>query len=154
MSNQPETSARRPRWLPAVAAAAAVAAVAGGAAILLNRPDASVTADALELRLPGATMSMCIPFSVGDLATMAPAFAGTVTALDDERVVLRVDRWYAGGNSAEVVLQAPEPTALLGEIDFEEGKQYLITAEDGTVNLCGFSGEATPELETAFEQAF
>jgi hypothetical protein len=34
------------------------------------------------------------------------------------------------------------------------GEQYLITATDGNVNYCGFSGPSTPELRSAFEEAF
>ncbi len=37
---------------------------------------------------------------------------------------------------------------------FRVGERYLVTATDGTVNGCGFSGPATPELERAFEEAF
>jgi hypothetical protein len=149
---------RRPRWLPAVAAAAGVAAIAGGGALIAaNRADPPTSVDALELRLPdNTTMGMCIPFSVDQLAEMSPAFAGTATDVTGDTVVLRVDRWYGGGDASEVVLVAPDPDtiSLAGGIEFQEGERYLITAAEGTVNYCGFSGEATPELEAAFEQAF
>jgi hypothetical protein len=44
--------------------------------------------------------------------------------------------------------------ALIDGFDFEVGQQYLITAAEGTVNFCGYSGPATPELTAAFDQAF
>ena len=153
---QPPVRKNRPGWLPVLAGAAAVAAVAAGGVLLANRPDARAGGDALELSLPaGDTMGMCAPFAVDVLADMSPAFAGTAVDVSGERVVLDVDRWYAGGDTSRVVLNAPPSDVLLGgQIDFREGERYLITAADGTVNVCGFSGEATPELEAAFEQAF
>jgi len=52
-------------------------------------------------------------------------------------------------------LVAPEGMeALIGGVTFEPGQQYLITATDGVVNYCGFSGPATPELQALFDQAF
>jgi hypothetical protein len=39
-------------------------------------------------------------------------------------------------------------------VPFEAGGQYLITAYDGNVNYCGFSGPSTPELRSAYEEAF
>ncbi len=39
-------------------------------------------------------------------------------------------------------------------MQFRDGGQYLITASGGTVNGCGFSGPATPDLTRAFEEAF
>jgi hypothetical protein len=44
--------------------------------------------------------------------------------------------------------------ALIAGFPFEVGAQYLITAYDGNVNYCGFSGPSTPEFRAAFEQAF
>jgi hypothetical protein len=153
---QPPAPEHRPRWLPILAGAAVVAAVAVGGVLLVNRPDAPAGGDALELALPATdTMGMCVPFSVDVLADMSPAFAGTAVDVSGNRVVLDVERWYTGGDAAQVVLNAPPSGVLLGgQIDFREGERYLITAAEGTVNVCGFSGEATPELEAAFEQAF
>jgi len=33
------------------------------------------------------------------------------------------------------------------------GQKYLITAAEGNVNFCGYSGPATPELTAAFDAA-
>ena len=54
-----------------------------------------------------------------------------------------------------MILNAPQGMeALIAGIPFEVGGQYLITAYDGNVNYCGFSGPSTPELRAAYEQAF
>jgi hypothetical protein len=98
------------------------------------------------------------------------AFAGTVTAvsdrtvptLSDMTVTLRVDHWYKGGTADVVTLttltsHALTPTTSAGVedgVEFVQGKRYLVTATNGTVNGCGFTGEATPELEKAFAEAF
>ena len=103
----------------------------------------------------GDAMAMCMEFDPALLAEMPLAFEGTATAVEGERVTLEVDRWFKGGDAAEVALVAPAGLeALIGGINFEEGKQYLVSATDGTVNYCGFSGEATPELRAGFEAAF
>ena len=103
----------------------------------------------------GDAMAMCMAFDPAFLADMPIAFEGTATAVDGERVTLEVDRWFKGGDAAEVALFAPAGfEALIAGINFEEGRQYLISASDGTVNYCGFSGEATPELRAGFEEAF
>ena len=100
-------------------------------------------------------MAMCMAFDPAFLAEMPIAFEGTATAVDGERVTLDVDRWFTGGDAAEVALVAPAGfEALIAGITFEEGRQYLVSASDGTVNYCGFSGEATPELRAGFEAAF
>jgi hypothetical protein len=110
----------------------------------------------LTLTAPGEDIAqMCIQFSVEELARAQVAFEGTVTSVDGSTVVLDVDRWFRGGDASEVALDAPTGMeALIGGIPFDEGETYLITAYDGTVNYCGFTGPATPELRAAFEAAF
>lgn len=98
----------------------------------------------------------CPVFDLAVLADMSHAFAGTATSMGDGAVVLAVDRWYAGDESADSV-RVTAPTgleALIAGIPFEVGQRYLITATDGTVNYCGYSGPATPELTGAFDTAF
>jgi hypothetical protein len=100
-------------------------------------------------------MAMCIVFSVEELAKAPVAFEGTVSSVEGETITLDVDRWFKGGDASQVVLHAPAGMeALIAGIPFEAGSQYLITAYDGNVNYCGFSGPSTPELRTAYEQAF
>jgi hypothetical protein len=102
----------------------------------------------------GAAAS-CIVFDPTILAGMPQAFAGTVRAVDGQTVSLSIDRWYAGGDATSATLNAPTGmVGLTGGVDFEVGQNYLITATDGNVNFCGYSGPATPELTAAFAQAF
>lgn len=43
---------------------------------------------------------------------------------------------------------------VAGEPQFEVGSSYLITAAQGTVNFCGYSGTSTPDLVAAFDTDF
>jgi hypothetical protein len=146
------------RWAPAAAAAALVVVAAIGVGALRGGgtdPDV-VAGPPLELTLGAQDpMAMCLAFDVAILAEMPVAFEGTVTAVDGDRVTLTVDRWFEGGDAAEVTLIGPAGLeALIDGIAFAKGSQYLITATDGQVNYCGFSGASTPGLRAAFEQAF
>ena len=149
----------RRTWTVAVAAVAAlVLAVAGGIA-LTGGDDTPPVADAPPFELDAGEedlLAMCIVFSPEELERSAEiAFEGTVTAVDGPTVTLTVDTWFRGGDAAEVVLNAPQGMeALIGGIPFTAGNQYLISALDGNLNYCGFSGPSTPELRQAFEQAF
>ncbi len=111
---------------------------------------------ALELSAgEGEGMMSCLPFDSERLAEMPVAFEGTVTEVDGERITLDVDRWFKGGTSDEVVVVGPQGLeALIGGISFDVDEQYLISATNGQVNYCGFSGQATPELTAGFEAAF
>lgn len=158
-NSEPTPSPRR-TWTVAVAALAAlVLAVAGGLALTSDDDTPPVaTAGPLQLTAGGEDlMASCIVFSVEELDRVAEiAFAGTVTAVDGPAITLSVDAWYRGDDDAgEVVLNAPEGMeALIGGIPFTVGGEYLISAQGGSVNYCGFSGPATPEYRDAFEAAF
>lgn len=152
-------SAHRRRLRTAVGVAAAAIVAVGGAVVVVNSgdDDADVTAGPpIELSLGDSNvMSSCIAFDVAVLADMSPAFAGTTTAVEGETVTLTVNRWYTGGDADTVVLRgAAGSPALIDGFEFEIGRQYLITAAEGNVNFCGYSGPATPELSSAFETAF
>ena len=101
-------------------------------------------------------MSSCLRFDVAILRDMPVAFAGTVTKLTDETVTLDVDRWYTGGTADRVTVSVPDTqtSIALDGVQFVDGKRYLLTATNGTVNGCGFSGPVTPELDQAYAQAF
>lgn len=150
---------RRRRGMLLGIAAAAVVAI-GGAAIVANRSGSDSTkvtaSPPIELSLGDSnTMSSCMVFDVALLADMSPAFAGTATSVDGETVTLTVDRWYTGGDAATVVLNgAAGSPALIDGFEFEVGQKYLITAAEGNVNFCGYSGLATPEFTAAFDAAF
>jgi len=151
---------RRRRWSIAVAGVAVAALAVVGVAALTGGDDTEqpevAAGPPLELSLgAGDSLSSCMVFSVEELARAPLAFEGTVTASDAGIVQITVDRWFKGGDAQTVELVAPEGMeALIAGIDFVVGEPYLVTAYDGTVNYCGFSGPATPELRAAFEQAF
>ncbi|MDP3713392.1 MAG: hypothetical protein Q8R60_13030 [Mycobacteriales bacterium] len=151
------TRTRRPALL-AGAASLAVAAALGG--VLLTQTDSgtssSPTTLALDLAGGDGAIASCMMFDVAFLKDMSPAFAGTATEVTDDSVTVEVDRWYAGGDADQVVLSRPDgaSSAALDGVAFEQGKRYLITAAQGTVNGCGYSGLATPDLEKSFDEAF
>jgi len=156
----PITARRRRNWMVLGGVAAAAVVAIGGAVIVGNRGGDGGTQVAagppLELSLgDSGVMSSCIIFDVAILSDMSPAFAGTATSVDGSAVTLTVDRWYTGGDADTVELQGSSGSpALIDGFEFVVGQQYLITAADGTVNFCGYSGLATPELTAAFEAAF
>jgi len=151
---------RRPAWwaagIAAVAAVAAAVFVFGGSSV----PDGGGSpggndATTLPLSMPVTPEARCRAFDVAVLRTMQVAFEGTVTATDGERTTLTVDRWFTGGDADRVTIDVPDgrTSESLG-IEFRSGARYLVTATDGTVNGCGYSGPATAELESAFADAF
>jgi hypothetical protein len=155
----------RTRWL--ASAAALVLAAAGITGVLVAR-DAHRTISTYPPRTVALTVaggdgpvaSSCIQFDVQFLRDMPVAFAGTVTAATDQQVTLSVDHWYHGTaeqRRAGVVTVSPPgatTSVALDGVEFTEGKHYLVAATNGTVNGCGFSGPADPQLKAAYEQAF
>lgn len=151
-TTRPAVERRRLQLIGAVAAALVV--VVGAASIIgglgaSDAPPLVLTADGSE------AMAMCLVFDPATLAEMSPAFAGTVTDLTDIAATLEVDRWYTGGDAGTVEIRyTPGFEALIGTPVLEVGQRYLITATDGAVNGCGYSGLATPEYQAQFEEAF
>jgi hypothetical protein len=147
---------RRRVWM--AAAAAAVVAVIAGVALAGSDDDGAPVASGppLELSLGASdTMSSCLPVDADLLADMPVAFAGTATEVEGEEVTLAVDEWFVGGKAGTVVLRGQAGMeALIDGFAFEEGAEYLVSASEGAVNFCGFSGPATAELRTLYEDAF
>ena len=150
-TSKPRVKPERFRLIGALAAALVV--VIGGAALFGGLGPAAAP---LVLTANGSdAMASCLPFDVANLGGMSPAFGGTVTELTDSIATLEVDRWFAGGDADIVEIQyTPGFEALIGTPALEVGQRYLITASDGVVNGCGYSGPASPEYEAAFEQAY
>jgi hypothetical protein len=162
-----ELAARRrsPSLIP-LAAAMLVAVVigtivvlSGGERVADSPSGGAATAQeqtSLDLSLPSSGVAgSCIVFDVEFLAEMPVALAGTVTAIQPRRITLDVDHWYRGGDADVVTIAVQDSgSAALDGVDFRQGERYLVTATDGVISGCGFSGPATPELEQAFEQAF
>jgi len=132
------------------------ASLLAGAMLLAACADSEDQPEQIELSAGGGvTMMSCLPFDPAYLADMPLAFRGTATEVTGDVVTLKVDHWFRGGDAEEVVLRAPQGLeALIDGIAFETDREYLISATDGQVNYCGFSGEVTPELEAGFEAAF
>ena len=160
----PTTPPRRSssRRLALAGGAGLVAAAAVTAGVLVwggdDAPPPAAARTTLELELPSSdAMASCLAFDEAFLATMPVAFAGTVVTDSDDEVVLDVDRWFTGGDADRVRLDSPgggAAVALGYGVEFSEGERYLVTAADGTVNGCGFTVPATPDVEAAFERAF
>jgi hypothetical protein len=153
-SSTTQPPAQRSRLGVLTAAAAALVVVIGGTALLGGLG----TSDEVPLALTagaGDPTAMCLVFDVATLAEMSPAFAGTVVELTDTVATLEVDRWFTDGDAGVVEIEyMPGFEALIGTPSLEVGQRYLITASDGVVNGCGYSGLATPEYEASFEEAF
>lgn len=149
----------RARWLLGVAAALLV--VAGVAAAVVAGDGGSDSDDvasgpALELSLgAGDAMASCLAPEAAFLAEMPVAFAGTATEVGEDSVTLEVEEWYTDGDAELVELQAMGgQVALTAGFEFAAGERYLVSATDGTVNFCGFSGPAEPELQALYDEAF
>lgn len=151
---------RRNQRLPLLAAAAVLVVAGVVGAIALTGGDDPASSPPLALSVPdagGAALSSCLAFDPAVLAGMELAFDGTAVAVEPGTVTLEVTRWYQGGTAETVALSVPGGGDAFVNIDgvaFEQGERYLISASDGTVNFCGFSGPWSPELEAGFQQAF
>lgn len=147
------------RWhKPSILIAAAAAVVALGIGGVLasgggdTAPAKAKTSIALKSAGGGPSSASCIRFSVDILKDMPVAFAGTASAVTQDAVTLTVDHWYRGGTADLVTIATPVTSAGPGE--FVQGKKYLVTATGGTVNGCGYTGEASADLQKYFEEAF
>lgn len=118
--------------------------------------DDAAPAGTLALTADGSVAGKCAVPSAETLATFDTAFEGTVTSVSDGTATLSVDEWYAGDEAATVTVEAPSKALedLLMAVDFQEGRTYLVSATDDRVTLCGFTAEASPELESLYSEAF
>jgi hypothetical protein len=164
------TDRPRRRWaVPALAAAATVVAVGLGLVLAgTGGDDGGELADApIVTAAPGKlkvlelstgtedVTATCMAITPQLIVEMPVAFKGTVDSSEGGIVTLTIDRAYQGTDAQVATLVAPEGLeALIGGVAFVPAQQYLITATDGVVNYCGFSGPATPELQALFDQAF
>ncbi|WP_166137006.1 flagellar basal body-associated FliL family protein [Nocardioides ochotonae] len=176
MSDDPTTETRQDgtrnrstlTWL--VAAAALVVIGGAGALMLTNDegepavPAAQESIEPTDETAPVTTLTAAAPPAdarcgvptAALLAQQQVAFQGTVQEVAEDVVVLVPSLFYAGEASELVEVQVPpqELTGLLQAVPFEEGENYLVSATDGRVSLCGLSGPATPELLELYVEAF
>lgn len=119
--------------------------------------DATPGASTMELTADSTTAGKCMVPNAGTLANLDTAFEGTVTDLGDGTATLSVDQWYAGDDQTDTVtVTAPsaELQDLLMAVDFQAGRTYLVSAQDGQVTLCGFTAEKSGRLESIYAKAF
>lgn len=153
--SSPAAPSSRRRLVAITGVAAAIVAIAIVVAVASGGGSTKKSQLTLALPTPRPGQS-CIQFSTDQLAQAADAFAGTVTAVGDNSVTVAVDHWYkASGTKADVVLLSADsaPGSELG-VQFAAGQHYLVSATDGQVNGCGFSGEDSADLKAAFDTAF
>jgi hypothetical protein len=160
-------------WL---AGAAAVAVIAGGGFAVASSmggddpagPQAAdkptptqtptSTADPVVVTLQAPTVdAKCAAPSPEILGQFDTVFSGTVTAVDGDVVTLRPDEVFAGDSADEIdiVGAGPDPRALGGQVTFEVGQTYYVSATGGQVSACGYSGATSDsDLEQLYDVAF
>lgn len=109
----------------------------------------------LTLADRGLVAAACVEPTPDLLRRHELAFEGTVTAKQGDRVDLQVDHWYRADTADrpdEVRLTNDE--AYAEATVFEVGGHYLVTAEGGTVPVCGGTTEATETARELFRAAF
>ena len=152
-------------WLVAAAAVLLIAGVSTFA--LLQRADDDVpTADpsgepadpatVTSLTAPAETSAKCAVPTADILGQQELAFDGVVDDVSAGMVTLRPRIFYAGEPTDLVRVEAPPEVleGLLLAVQFEVGGRYLVSAADGQVSVCGYSGAWSPELEQLFVEAF
>jgi hypothetical protein len=166
---QQSTELRRRGPLAWLVAAAAVAGIAGGgyAAVSSMQDNGGVQQAGpstspvdepvvVTLEAPTTLPAKCAVPTPEMLGNAEVAFAGTVTAIDGNTVTLAPTETYAGqsADEIEVVGLRPDVRLLGGQPEFVVGGTYLVSATGGQVSACGFSGEASPELQSLYDLAF
>jgi hypothetical protein len=143
-------------WL--VAAAAVLLIAGSGVFARVNRdhhasPAAGQTVT--QLGLPTAH-GRCILPNVGVLRSQTIAFRGTLTTLGPGAATFRVERWFKGGPTdlARVAAPATDLAPLVSGASLRVGGSYLVSAHDGTVTECGFTGPDTGRLSSLYLQAY
>ncbi|WP_189667841.1 hypothetical protein [Promicromonospora soli] len=150
----------RPRRRVVFALAAAVLVTSGvGTTIALGplAPERTPqAAQVMTLQLPdGSLAPACAEFELAFLQGMPVAFQGEVVDVGDTSAVLKVDRWFRGGQDDVTTVRVSKPGPEMSEgVEMTQGKTYLVSAQDGFVNSCGYTGELTPDLLASFEEAF
>jgi hypothetical protein len=143
-------------WLVAAAAAVLIAA-AGVFAVATHDAKHTPSAQPTVTQLSAArTSGRCVPLNVGVLEAQTVAFRGTVTTLTDGTVTFTVSHWFRGGPTDLARVIAPQPVLqpLVEAARFKVGGDYLVSAHDGQVSACGFSGPATGSLASLYSQAY
>ncbi|WP_323791786.1 hypothetical protein [Nocardioides sp.] len=182
--NRADHLRQRSRLTWIVAAAAAAVIVGGVAFVLIGGSgedgpgsagsevvDSRVTGDAdgaidpgeaasvTELTLSGdASAARCLtPESAPQVvAAQTLVVDAVVESISGGVVTLAPTTFYAGEATDLVTVSEPEGdlTRLLAGVEFTEGGRYLVSATDGRVTLCGFSGPYSASLAGIYKRAF
>lgn len=121
-----------------------------------DRPSVSSPPTVTELAAAPPTSAKCMVPNAEILSQAGIAFSGTVQEVGDDVVVLAPDRFYTGEPTALVEVRSDPAMlqALIGAVDFKEGQRYLVSATDGRVTVCGFSGPYAEDLAALYTAAF
>jgi len=151
-------------WLVAAAAILVIAGVGVFATMWQDGPDNPPTAapsssqgtSVLELSARPPVSAKCMVPTAEILANQQTAFDGTVSSITDGVVTLDVTHWYRGGQADQVTVTPPpaEMQTLVLAVDFQVGGRYLVSANDGFVTVCGFTGAYTDDLAAMYAEAF
>jgi len=148
---------RRRPWLVgmAVAVGVAAAAVVVTPLVLSRGPALPAVTTTLTATGGGGAAFDCAPVAQV-LPTTDTAFQGRAVQVDGDRVLLAVDRVYRGepGEGVALVADQQGTASTVGGFPFEVGQEYLVSALQGTVAVCGGSGPVTPELQAEYDRAF
>jgi hypothetical protein len=154
-----EKTAPRRRLVPALAFTALLL-VGGGIAWGPGQGADGDTQDkpalAITLRLQsGGAAVRCAAPTFESLRQNELAFEGTVTAKKGDSVSLEVDHWYrAPADRSTTTVRLTQDESHSEAVSFQVGEHYLVTAENGTVPICGGTTVATDETRGWFRHAF
>jgi hypothetical protein len=181
MSQTPETRCdhlrHRSRLTWAIAAAVAVVIVGGIAFALGNDGDDGPAVAATDVSPSAPVTTPTEEESVTELSLAANGTSGrcltpeaapqvvssqslvvdaTVESISAGVVTLAPTRFYTGEETDIVTVSEPsgDLQLLLAGVEFEEGERYLVSATDGQVTLCGFSGPYSERLAAVYDDAF
>ncbi len=112
-----------------------------------------------ELSISGETTSAkCLaPESAPQVVTAQTLVVdATVESISGGVVTLAPTRFYAGDPTDLVTVaeSSGDLSRLLLGVEFAEGERYLVSATDGRVTLCGFSGPYSERLAAVYDEAF
>lgn len=105
---------------------------------------------------PTPDSARCAVPSADVLSRQSLAFDGVVETVSGDDVTIAPTVFYAGEPTDRVQVEAPPEVLreLLLAVDFQVGQRYLISALDGRVSVCGYSGAWSPGLEQLYLEAF
>ncbi|WEH12513.1 hypothetical protein [Streptomyces sp. VNUA24] len=116
-----------------------------------DKPHLAVT---LRLQAGGEAVKCAAP-TFESLRRNELAFEGTVTTKKGDSVSLEVDHWYrAPADRSTTTVRLTQDAANSEAVSFQVGEHYLVTAENGTVPICGGTTVATDQTRAWFRHAF